>query len=96
MNALIIGRVWAGAGGAGVYLGQVMIESINDAWYLLICGSSLLNMLSLETAPKERPVYIGLGTGVMWGTGCILGPVIGGSFSESSATWRWVGQSADR
>jgi hypothetical protein len=27
MNALIIGRVWAGAGGAGMYLGYVVIES---------------------------------------------------------------------
>jgi MFS family permease len=25
-----------------------------------------------------------------WGIGCILGPVIGGSFADSSATWRWA------
>ena len=25
-----------------------------------------------------------------WGTGAILGPVVGGAFSQSSATWRWV------
>jgi hypothetical protein len=28
--------------------------------------------------------------GVSWGTGCILGPIIGGSFAVSSATWRWA------
>src|SRR6187551_747284 len=29
MNALIIGRVWAGAGGAGMYLGVLNLLSIN-------------------------------------------------------------------
>jgi hypothetical protein len=28
--------------------------------------------------------------GISWGTGCILGPIIGGSFAVSSATWRWA------
>lgn len=28
--------------------------------------------------------------GVCWGIGTILGPVIGGAFAGSSATWRWV------
>jgi len=70
MDALIVGRVWAGAGGAGMYLG-------------------VLNLLAINTSLRERPIYMGL-TGLVWGTGCILGPVIGGSFSDSSATWRWV------
>jgi len=70
MNALIVGRVWAGAGGAGMYLG-------------------VLNLLAINTSLRERPIYMGL-TGLVWGTGCILGAVIGGSFSDSSATWRWV------
>ncbi|KAF1980730.1 MFS general substrate transporter [Aulographum hederae CBS 113979] len=29
-------------------------------------------------------------TGLVWGLGCILGPLIGGGFSDSSATWRWA------
>ena len=70
MDALIVGRVWAGAGGAGMYLG-------------------VLNLLTVNTSIHERPMYMGL-TGLVWGTGCILGPVIGGAFSDSSATWRWV------
>lgn len=28
-------------------------------------------------------------TGLTWGVGTILGPVIGGAFADSSATWRW-------
>lgn len=69
IDALIVGRVWAGAGGAGMYLG-------------------VLNLLSVNTTLHERPMYMGL-TGLVWGAGCILGPVIGGGFSDSSATWRW-------
>jgi MFS family permease len=40
------------------------------------------------TSNHERGTYIAL-TGVVWGAGCILGPVIGGGFSVSAATWRW-------
>lgn len=29
-------------------------------------------------------------TGLTWGAGTILGPVIGGAFADSSATWRWA------
>ena len=71
MDALIVGRVIAGMGGSGIYLG-------------------VLNYLSMTTTESERGTYIAL-TGVVWGAGCILGPVIGGAFSVSNATWRWYG-----
>ncbi|KAK5661586.1 hypothetical protein OQA88_9683 [Cercophora sp. LCS_1] len=70
MNALIVGRVLAGVGGAGIYLGG-------------------LNYFSYLTAPKERGLYISL-IGFFWGIGAVLGPVIGGGFAVSSATWRWA------
>ncbi|KAI4161546.1 MAG: hypothetical protein L6R39_000036 [Caloplaca ligustica] len=70
MNAMIVGRVWAGAGGAGVYLGT-------------------LNLVTVMSTPKEQPFYIGM-TGVSYGTGCILGPVVGGALADSPATWRWA------
>ena len=70
MNSLIVGRVWAGAGGAGMYLGA-------------------LNLITIYTNDKERAMYNALG-GLVWGTGSILGPVVGGAFADSSATWRWV------
>ncbi|KAK9244231.1 major facilitator superfamily domain-containing protein [Lipomyces tetrasporus] len=69
MNALIVGRVLAGLGGSGVYLG-------------------ILNYFSLCTTNQERGRYMS-GIGVVWGAGAVLGPVVGGSFSTSSATWRW-------
>jgi MFS family permease len=68
--ALVVGRVIAGAGGAGMYLGA-------------------LTYVSVFTTPKEAPIYNAL-IGLSWGVGAILGPVVGGAFSVSSATWRWA------
>lgn len=51
--------------------------------------SSNLNLLTILTTPKEQPVYMAL-VGLIYGIGCILGPIIGGAFGDSSATWRWV------
>ncbi|KAK0114836.1 hypothetical protein ONS96_013319 [Cadophora gregata f. sp. sojae] len=48
-----------------------------------------LTLLSVNTTEQERPRYIGF-TGLSWGSGFVLGPVIGGAFAESSATWRWA------
>ncbi|GAD92383.1 predicted protein [Paecilomyces variotii No. 5] len=70
MNALIVGRVIAGAGGSGIYLGS-------------------LQYFAVTTTEKERGFYMSL-IGVFWGLGAVLGPVIGGAFAVSSATWRWA------
>ncbi|KAK7748155.1 hypothetical protein SLS53_001410 [Cytospora paraplurivora] len=70
MDALIVGRVLAGAGGSGIYLGS-------------------LQYFAVMTEEKERGFYMSL-VGVSWGAGAVLGPVIGGAFAISSATWRWA------
>lgn len=70
MSTLIVGRVIAGVGGSGIYLGS-------------------LNYFLAMTAPEERGFYMAL-IGSCWGVGAILGPVIGGAFATSSATWRWA------
>ncbi|KAI1178552.1 major facilitator superfamily domain-containing protein [Nemania sp. FL0916] len=70
MNALIVGRVLAGSGGSGIYLGS-------------------LQYLTLMTGERERGFYVSL-VGAFWGLGAVLGPIIGGGFSQSSATWRWA------
>ncbi|KAJ2897833.1 hypothetical protein MKZ38_004346 [Zalerion maritima] len=49
----------------------------------------MLTILSVSTTNTERPQYLSL-TGFFWGIGTVLGPVVGGSFSESAATWRWA------
>ncbi|TVY75843.1 Efflux pump DEP3 [Lachnellula suecica] len=47
-----------------------------------------LTFLSVATSVEERPFYISLVTPV-WGLGTVLGPIVGGAFAESKATWRW-------
>lgn len=70
MNALIVGRIIAGIGAAGMYLGT-------------------LSLISMFTTLKERSIYMGIVV-LAWGSGTILGPIIGGAFADSSATWRWA------
>lgn len=60
-----------------------------------ICGAGgigiymgALNILAVTTTHKERPVYISL-MGICWGSGTVFGPIVGGAFADSSATWRW-------
>ncbi|KAI1374178.1 MFS general substrate transporter [Hypoxylon crocopeplum] len=65
MQAEIVGRVFAGAGGNGMYFG-------------------LIALLSIHTTVKERPQYLSY-TGLCWGLGTVLGPVVGGGF----ALWQW-------
>ncbi|KAM0811150.1 putative MFS drug efflux transporter protein [Seiridium cardinale] len=56
---------------------------------LLIPCPRSLNHFSFCTTEEERGRYIS-GIGAVWGTGAVLGPVVGGAFSTSSATWRWA------
>jgi MFS family permease len=48
-----------------------------------------MTLIAGTTTLSERPLYIS-GTGFTWGLGIVLGPVIGGAFSESSVGWRWA------
>lgn len=41
------------------------------------------------TTVRQRAFYNGL-IGFVYGGGCILGPIVGGSFADSAATWRWA------
>lgn len=69
LNAFIVGRVIAGVGGIGIYLG-------------------VMTLLSVNTSPTERPMYLGL-VGLTFGIGNVVGPLVGGAFADSKATWRW-------
>ena len=67
----------------------------------VICGlggagmyTGVMVLLSLTTSESERPMYFGL-TGLTWGLGTMLGPVLGGVFVDSRATWRWVSNSSE-
>ncbi|EEP76519.1 predicted protein [Uncinocarpus reesii 1704] len=51
--------------------------------------SGTMTYVSMTTSMKERAMYMS-GNAVMWGLGSVLGPVVGGAFAISSATWRWA------
>ncbi|KXX75270.1 putative HC-toxin efflux carrier TOXA [Madurella mycetomatis] len=70
MAAMTVGRVVAGIGGTGIYLGGI-------------------TYISIFPNPAQRPLYTAL-ISAFWGLGAVLGPVIGGGFAQSSATWRWA------
>ncbi|KAI4270175.1 MAG: hypothetical protein LQ337_006846, partial [Flavoplaca oasis] len=70
MNAMIVGRVIAGIGGNGMYLG-------------------VITLLSVNTTPQERPLYLSM-VGLVFGSGTCLGPIVGGAFAESSVIWRFA------
>lgn len=48
-----------------------------------------LNIVSAMTLPAERNQYLTF-VGMAWSLGTILGPLIGGAFADSTATWRWA------
>jgi MFS family permease len=48
-----------------------------------------LTYISVTTNSHERPLYLA-GIAVVWGVGSVIGPIIGGAFAASSATWRWA------
>ncbi|KAJ5144932.1 hypothetical protein N7448_002324 [Penicillium atrosanguineum] len=70
MQAMTVGRVVAGIGGSGVYLGGI-------------------SYISFFVTAAKRPLYTAL-ISTFWGLGAVLGPVIGGAFAQSKATWRWA------
>src|ERR1700712_1413459 len=49
----------------------------------------VMTLLASTTTMHERPMYVG-GTGLTWGLGTVLGPIIGGAFTDSSAGWRFA------
>lgn len=49
----------------------------------------VMSLLAVTTTMQERPLYVGL-TGLVWGIGTVLGPIVGGAFTDSSAGWRWA------
>ncbi|KAI1112058.1 putative MFS drug efflux transporter [Nemania sp. NC0429] len=58
-----------------------------------IGGSGLyigvMTLISITTSIAERPLYVS-STGITWGLGIVLGPVIGGALAESAVGWRWA------
>ena len=47
-----------------------------------------MTLLSTSTTDQERALYMSI-PGLAWGSSTVLGPVVGGAFTDSSAGWRW-------
>jgi len=47
-----------------------------------------MTLIAGTTTLSERAMYVSF-TGLSWGLGTVLGPIIGGAFAQSSAGWRW-------
>lgn len=48
-----------------------------------------INLLTASTPISQRPLYMSF-VGATWSSGTVLGPIVGGAFVESRATWRWA------
>ena len=83
-----VGRRWRGWNVSWVCLTPHSFGLVPRREWLTI-GRSNLNLLTLTTTPQERSIYMALII-LVYGVGSILGPIIGGSLADSSATWRWV------
>ncbi|KAJ5737689.1 uncharacterized protein N7483_002814 [Penicillium malachiteum] len=69
-----------------VFIAGRAIAGLGGAGMYLGC----LTLLSVTTSVRQRPAYMAL-TGITWGSGTVLGPIVGGAFSQNvNMTWRWA------
>lgn len=87
IDAEIIGRVFAGAGGIGMYIGCQTLLSVNTTDSE---RPTYLSLVSVMAAPFMLVLdsYANEFRGLIWGIGTVLGPVVGGAFEQ--VTWRWA------
>lgn len=82
------------SGVAACTLGEILTGESREVGLILLLLMNFaraLTFLSNLGSPEKLFLYNAL-IGASWGTGAILGPVVGGAFSVSAATWRWVRQ----
>jgi len=53
------------------------------------CYLGAVTFVSMMTTRRERPIYLS-GIVATWSIGSVVGPVVGGGFAQSPATWRWA------
>ncbi|KAJ6007479.1 hypothetical protein N7540_011455 [Penicillium herquei] len=69
-----------------VFIAGRALAGLGGAGMYLGC----LTLLCVTTSVRQRPAYMAL-TGITWGSGTVLGPIVGGAFSQNThMTWRWA------
>ncbi|KAI5854504.1 major facilitator superfamily domain-containing protein [Durotheca rogersii] len=75
--------------GAAPNMGAFIIGRVIQGAGSCGCYCGALTYISMTTTKRERPLYLS-GVVATWAVGSVVGPVIGGAFAQSSATWRWA------
>lgn len=87
IEAEIVGRVFAGSGGIGMYIGCQTLLSVNTSDSERPTYLSLVSVISAHLA-LVLDLSANEFSGLIWGIGTVLGPVVGGAFEK--VTWRWA------
>ncbi|KAF2758463.1 MFS general substrate transporter [Pseudovirgaria hyperparasitica] len=89
INGVLLFEIGSAVCGAAPNMTALIIGRVLCGMGGVAIYSGAMNLLSVLTSEAERPMYLNL-TGLTWGAGTVLGPIVGGAFAESSATWRWA------
>ncbi|KAJ5519995.1 MFS drug efflux transporter [Penicillium fimorum] len=86
-TVLLWGKIFFQFNTKWTYIISVAIFEIGSA----VCGSApnMDALIVATTTLQEQPMYVA-STGMTWGLGMVLGPIVGGGFSQSSVGWRWA------
>lgn len=89
LSLVIIFEVGSVVCGAAPNMNAFIIGRILQGIGACGCYTGAVTYISLTTNTLERPLYLS-GVVATWSLGSVIGPVIGGAFAQSRATWRWA------
>ncbi|KAH6638613.1 major facilitator superfamily domain-containing protein [Truncatella angustata] len=88
ISACILFQAGSALGGAAPNMDAFIIGRVLQGVGAAGCYSGAITFISTLTSQHERPLYLS-GIVAIWSVGSVVGPVIGGAFAQSNATWRW-------
>ncbi|KAI1771731.1 major facilitator superfamily domain-containing protein [Hypoxylon cercidicola] len=88
LTSVILFEAGSALAGAAPTMNALIVGRVLQGIGATGCYSGAITYISMITSQKERPLYLS-GIVATWSIGSVIGPVIGGAFAQSSATWRW-------
>jgi MFS family permease len=88
LTAAVLFQAGSALGGAAPTIDAFIVGRVLQGVGAAGCYSGAITFISTLTSQHERPIYLA-GIVAIWSIGSVVGPVIGGAFAQSSATWRW-------